>query len=728
MRELARYLMDRQLTNYEIVVAICSVLIFILLLRTVYILWRGHRSDFRNSTYRVLVFACVSLSITVVFVTKFFPAHKIEDVKKLVSPFKKSYPFNSDTLDKYFLDLPKHDSILELGLKNIDRNDALAYINYYNDKINVSSDQTYIDVSNWALGIVYFNILEYESNAYFKKVKNNKIYKYNYYQALLCLSKKDVLNSENFLKREYDSQKIHDKKLVNLYFNVLLQNKNMKQARIVYQNHHLLIEDASKNTFFINDLDYINYFKIQARSFFANLQFINFLIALFITFTWFYFLYFSDLFQKEKFRYFAFIFLVESCLVFLCPFLYKYIEFNWGWALSSISTVSGKLLYAIGCISLIEETVKALPFLILLVLFKEPDDSYDYLFYMCMSALTFSFIENCIYFNSIHNFGVYNGRALFSTIAHLYSSSMIGYGFMYAKYHKSARFRWLYIIVFFIGGVLFHGLYDFFLFTNITILFYLGYFMSIVVWVVLLNNSLNNSQYFSYKFENRHQSIQFVIGINLVVVMLIEYVLNALGNGYAPANIRLLNQIMIYGVVISFFVSRLAKYDLVKGYWRSITFSSYQSDRYYFHKFNVVAYIGNFFLFNRINPRNYVDYKILFTDPKEHYHKTSIYRHIDQELHGEIVDRMVMMKPVFGNPKKSLGDPQWFVAKLSKPIDWAFNSEYIVFKFINSFDEISKEHAKQVIVYSPKSVDNLQSPEHKIEDYEFIGVAGVLWC
>lgn len=712
------------------------VLSIILLGRITYLWIRKKSSEFNKASFKVLAFGCISIIIAVICITRYFPAHKSNPTRK-ESATQRDLPFSSDSLDKYFMDLPKHDSILVAGLKDIDRNHVLDYINYYNDKLSVCSDPEYVDVANWALGIVHYYIMEYQAAFYFKKVQNTSLYKYNYYMALVSLSTNDLVRTEKYLAHEYKSRKKRDKALINLYFSLLLQNRNIATAREVYHKEVDLLDKSYKNVYYIYDLKYIDYFSIQFKNFWESTRLINLIIALFITFTWFYFLYFSDLFQKEKFRYLFFICLMEALLVFMCPFLYKYIEFNWGWSISSMQTVWSKLAYSIGCISLIEEIVKAIPFLILLIFFNEPDDSYDYLFYMCMSALTFSFIENCIYFNSAHSFGVYNGRALFSTIAHLYSSSMIGYGFMYAKFRKGITHRWAYILGFFIGGILFHGLYDFFLFTNITIMFYLGYFMSIVVWVVLLNNSLNNSHYFSYKFENRNQAIQIVIGVNLTVVMLVEYLLNALNNGHVPANSRMLGQILIYGVVISFFISRLAKYDLVKGYWRKVTFNGYRADRYYFNKFNVLSYISNFFLFNRIHPRNYVGNKVRFVPPKDYYLKTSLYRHTKLEINAEIADRWVINRHLKQKDKEAilhqkkekeilLEDPQWFLIHLSQPVSWAFHTNTLIFKFINPFDEISETESKMVIVYSPKTDDVLIPTEKHMDDFEFIGVAGIL--
>lgn len=716
-------------------IRIYIILSSILLGRIVYLLIRKKSAEFKKSSFKVLAFGCISIIVAVICVTQYFPAHKsIPSPKEL--KVQQDISFNSDSLDKYFMDLPKHDSILVSGLKDIDRNRAFDYINYYNDKLSICTDPEYVDVANWALGIVHYYTMEYQAAFYFKKVQNTNLYKYNYYIALVSLSRNDLVSTEKFLSYEYKNRTKQDKALINLYFSLLLQNRNIATAREIYKKEVAVLDKSYKNVYYIYDLRYIDYFSIQFKTFLESTRLINLVIALFITFTWFYFLYFSDLFQKEKFRYLFFICIIEALLVFLCPFLYKYIEFNWGWSISSMQTVWSKLAYAVGCISLIEEIVKAIPFLILLLFFNEPDDSYDYLFYMCMSALMFSFIENCIYFNSAHSFAVYNGRALFSTIAHLYSSSMVGYGFMYAKFRKGLKYRWAYVLGFFFGGILFHGLYDFFLFTNTTLLFYLGYFMSIVVWVVLLNNSLNNSHYFSYKFENRNQAIQIVIGINLTLVMLAEYLLNALNNGHIPANTRMLNQIMIYGVVISFFISRLAKYDLVQGYWRKVTFNGYRADRYYFNRFNLLSYISNFFLFNRIHPRNYVGYKIHFVPPKDYYLKTSLFRHIQTEISGEIMDRWVIIRQLKQREKEIvverknrdivLEDPQWFLIHLSQPVDWTFHSNRLIFKFINPFDELSETQPKMVILYSPKTEDVLFKPERNMDDFEFVGVAGIL--
>lgn len=717
-------------TPQDILIAIFSTLIFAFALRVLYIIIRGEKTDFKKADFIILTFACISLLTSVTIVTTYFPSKKPvykEPQNRPAAVKRMEFIFSSDTLDKYFLNMQAHDSLLLLGLKDIDRNTAYDYINYYNDKLRITTEIEYADVAYWALGIITYYTSSDESLKYFSRIKNTELYKYNYYMGLVQLQRHNLITAEKHFTDEYKNQQKPDPSFLNLYFNLLLQNKNLKQARTVYGAQKNVLSLNLLNVYFVNDLKYIEYFKVQSKIFIKNTKFINIVIGLFITFTWFFFLYFSDLFQKEKFRYLLFIVIVESLLVFACPFIYKYLEFNYDWSLSNASTIWQKLIYSVGCISLVEETIKAIPFFILLIFFKEPDDSYDYLFYICISALTFSFIENCTYFNSAQSFGVYNGRALFSTIAHLYSSTMVGYGFMYAKYNKAVKHKFIYIGLFYLGGVLFHGLYDFFLFTNLTLLFYLGYFMSIVVWVILLNNSLNNSKYFSYKYENRHYYIQLVIGVNLIIVMLVEYILNALNNGAIAANTRLLTQIAIYGLVIAFFISRLAKYDLVKGYWRKITFNGYDSESYYFNKFNILSYLGNFFFFNKINPRNYVGMHIKLVDPKSQYLTTSIYRHINENLNAQIIDRMVIRKfMVKGDDSKYLDDPQWFMIRnCTKPL-WDFDQEFLLFKFISPFDEISKFKPRQIVLFSPKSQDILTKEDKQMSDFSFVGVAGIV--
>lgn len=136
--------------------------------------------------------------------------------------------------------------------------------------------------------------------------------------------------------------------------------------------------------------------------------------------------------------------------------------------------------------------------------------------------------------------------------------------------------------------------------------------MSIVVWVVILNNSLNLSHKFTYLFKDNFKRNQIVLGIGLVSVLVIEYLVNVYKEGYVFANSHILGGIIIYGIVVSFFITRLSKYDLVNGYIRKLTFVKPTiSNEVKIPLINVIYFLENFFTFNSINPRNYVGKQIV---------------------------------------------------------------------------------------------------------------------
>lgn len=720
---------SNELMNSNYILLICIFLLIVFVAKFLHTYIYHKKQGFFKSDFVVLTFFCLSIVATVFFVSSYLPAYKANTIDDPIFEVAAPSPlFSADSLDQCFLNLEKHDSILANAIQENDYNHILDYENYYFDKLSVVSDPHYVDISYWALGIIKYYSSPAEAYNYFAKVKNRDIYKYNLYVGLINYNAGKYIAAERSLKKEYLAFGKTD--CLNMYFNVLLKNKNYSQAKLVFNLEKNRLDKNLASVYLVYDHRILEYVKLQFKLFLGQTKIINYAIAAFIAFTWFFFLFYSDIFQKERFRYLLFVALLETLLVFACPFIYKTVEYEFGWSLHTSESIWGKLFYAIGCISFVEEFVKLIPLLVLMAFTKEPDDSYDYIFYISVSALAFAFVENCLYFSSATGYGVYNGRALFSTIAHLYSSCMVAYGFMSVKYNKMVKNKAFTIILFVFGGIVFHGLYDFFLFVNFNVLFYLGYFMSIVVWVVLLNNSLNNSKFFNFEFNNKFNIIQIVIGVNLSLVMIIEYTLNALNYGYVAANSKLLYQMLVYGVVISFFISRLARYDLVKGYWRNVVFNGYESGGYMYHKFNVLAYLGNFFLLNRITPRNYVGKTIQLTNPLAGFAKNDLFKDFSvSKINGKIKDRVIFRKPIL-NKNKTLyvQDPQWFLLELdSECIEPKLQGIYaLVFKFMKPTDELYEEKYCNVIVYkSLKEQATATDNQLLITDFVLLGIASI---
>lgn len=706
--------------------AAITIFVFIGLVITYFLVYIYFKKDYKIlKTPLVIVFTFASISIvSSLFISRLYfnyhvdGAFEEQSINNTSEETKYIPIFNSDTLDINYFNLPFHEKILNKGLQNIDGNNILDYYNYYADKIEKTDDQRYKDVAHWALSIIHIYLNETDrAIKELKSISDTTLYKYNFYKGVYYYDINNFKEAERYFSIENKSNYEHSDKFVEMYFYVLLKNKNYAEAKNVLNKYPQQIDSKYITSYYVEDFHPINFVIDQTKLFVQNINWINFSIALFIALTWFSFLYLSDLFQSEKVQYILFVVIIETALLFLCIFIYDYIEYKTGWSLHSMHTIGQKFAYSIGIIAIVEEITKIIPLLLLMVLFKEPDDTYDYLFYAGISALTFSFLENCSYFDSASKYGIYNGRALFSTIGHILDTSIISYGLMYAKYNRSGIYKLKYVFIFFGLGVLSHGLYDFFIFTHLTIFFYLGYFMSIILWVILINNSLNNSKHFTYSFKNNFNKIQILLGISLTIVLLMEYFINSKTLGYKWANSKLLGQLIIYVIIISFFLSRLARYDLIKGHWRKLTFIPPKDSEIVFNKFNILSYFESFFFYNNISPRNYVGFNVDIVEPSPFYSRNSVYKSINTPLHGKIIDRVLVDK---NNQEES----HWFMLQSKHSID--IDKQFYLFKFAKNFDEISEEHARDIMIYKPNNLESISLPIKNFDDFSFIGAARII--
>ena len=79
----------------------------------------------------------------------------------------------------------------------------------------------------------------------------------------------------------------------------------------------------------------------------------------------------------------------------LCTLLYDFFDYSLGFKKSG--EVVNDLFYCVFGIGLIEETVKIIPFLLMLKFSRQINESIDYVIYASVSALGFAFMENLIY-------------------------------------------------------------------------------------------------------------------------------------------------------------------------------------------------------------------------------------------------------------------------------------------------------------------------------------------
>jgi RsiW-degrading membrane proteinase PrsW (M82 family) len=298
-----------------------------------------------------------------------------------------------------------------------------------------------------------------------------------------------------------------------------------------------------------------------------------FVLSFFISFLWLNYIIKLDIFDKEKKRYILLILILALFFTAMTDFPYNLIH-KLGFINSP--TPVNSFIYSVFGIGLIEETIKLIPFLIILKYTKAIDEPYDYILYASVAALAFAFLENSMY---LHDYGlqIINARALFATVAHMVFSSTIAYGFITNKYHLSRYNPKLVFLFFFLIAIFSHGFYDFWLINQIasvyswiTTLFFL---LGVHIWFVMINNSINISNYYTENKQINNDKLKLFLIMGLLGLFMFSYLYIAFTHDSKVANNFFREAVLVYGYIIFYLVATLTQYDLVQGIIKPLKFS-----------------------------------------------------------------------------------------------------------------------------------------------------------
>jgi RsiW-degrading membrane proteinase PrsW (M82 family) len=220
-------------------------------------------------------------------------------------------------------------------------------------------------------------------------------------------------------------------------------------------------------------------------------------------------------------------------------------------------------------IGLIEESVKLLPLIIMGVAFRKKNwKPADYIIAASLSGLGFSILEDFAYFTD-KKLDIISSRFLISGGLHMAWTSLAAYGFVTWKFRKQGKVSWRGAIGHFLLAILIHGMYDFVLMQSvdprIQLLAIPIAFVSLVVWVGILNNALNNSG-IKRPLQPSGWLRTFLI-TSFASIVFFEYFLSSILFGAMEAN-EVLYSGVAYGAlsvpVLAFILSRI---DVTNGGW-----------------------------------------------------------------------------------------------------------------------------------------------------------------
>lgn len=293
-------------------------------------------------------------------------------------------------------------------------------------------------------------------------------------------------------------------------------------------------------------------------------------ISFFISLIWLLYIIKLDVFEKEKKRYIVLILLLSIVITCFSEIPYGVIH-QLGFTNSELPAYS--FVYSVFGIGFIEETIKFIPFLILLKCTKAINEPYDYLFYASASALGFAFVENALYLNN-YGLNIINARALYATVAHMTFSSVIGYGLFLVQFKKVKLNAIVVFISFYLLAMLSHGFYDFWLinkavsnYEGLTTLFFLA---TVHIWFVMKNNTINSSNYYNKNIRIDNDKIKIYLIISLLSIFMSSYVYVAFVWNAQEAYSFFLKSLFTYGYIMLYLIATLSRFNLIHGILKPI--------------------------------------------------------------------------------------------------------------------------------------------------------------
>ncbi|MEI7596382.1 MAG: PrsW family intramembrane metalloprotease [Bacteroidota bacterium] len=297
------------------------------------------------------------------------------------------------------------------------------------------------------------------------------------------------------------------------------------------------------------------------------------LLAIFIAWIWIDYFRLIDVFEKEKLKYVALMFAMGGAIVPLVLVVYEFLLND------SILAINGNFIndffYCFLKIGMVEELAKIIPFFIFYLIFKNKfNEPIDFIIYISVSALGFSAVENILYFN-IHGSEIIAGRAILSTVGHMFNTSIFAYGIIQLKYLKKSK-NYAILAIYFLLAAFSHAFYDFWLIYEgipfgflITILYFL---YTISIYSIVLNNALNYSPFFTYKKVVDSNKVSTRLLTYYGIVFFVQFLIICFAKNLSTAVYNLKYTLYTTGIIVIISCLRLSRFKLKKNHWELLKF------------------------------------------------------------------------------------------------------------------------------------------------------------
>ncbi len=474
--------------------------------------------------------------------------------------------------------------------------------------------------------------------------------------------------------------------------------------------HPVVLNSAVLNELKSNG-DYMGYYKEIIAATLQNINYPGILIASLIMIAWFVYMKKLDFFDQDK-PFYVYGTLVAGILVTFATLIISIFlrdTFNIHYR--------GEILYDLFIhfflgVGVVEEFMKLLPLFFIMLFTRQLKEPYDYILYVSISALGFAFIENLLYFQQLDGVLV-AGRALMAAVAHIMFSTFCVYGLVIAKY-KYKTSPVLYFLGSFTIGSFAHGLYDYMATESMIFMLIVFFIFALQSFSIIINNSINNSRYFTYKiFYNAEQS-KYRLATLLSSVLALSYILDSFKYGKAEANHIFMVSCLVGVLFIIFYVTNFSSLDLVKGYWRPIKFR-FKPDYDDPAGLRGISAFARMFKYNFILPLNIVTYKVWLKAP---YYNEWLYDQM-YDTKGVIVDRIKL----YDNDNDiNKVDIDWFLVKLEEPLSFTgINKHFVLVKLESKESSLIHDADVRGYLRLIPSLDMIKEKRPKKKNFEYVG-------
>jgi RsiW-degrading membrane proteinase PrsW (M82 family) len=312
-------------------------------------------------------------------------------------------------------------------------------------------------------------------------------------------------------------------------------------------------------------------------------------IAMFIAWIWVDYFRLIDIYDRDALVNFVVCFLLGGVSVILVFAINDYFLDYWQFHLTSVWWKD--LSYTVLKIGVVEEFSKISAFAVFYLLFKKRiTEPIDVLAYTATAALGFSAVENVIYF-SRYGASIIDGRAVLSTVGHMFDTTILGYGLVVSRVVFKGRRKWVVLRYFFFASLA-HGIYDFTLmykpFGGLGYWLMLGYFfVTIELFATMLNNVVNHSKFFNYKKRIRSREVAGRLLSYYLLLFIVQTVTLLVDHTLFEALAEFWRTLLVTGFIVVITTVRMSRFRLIKGHWSPIHISlpfsviSTNTDKYF---------------------------------------------------------------------------------------------------------------------------------------------------